>query len=167
MDNTKILFVCLGNICRSPAAQGVMEKLVENENLEDLIEVDSAGTIAYHQGESADPRMMKHAAQRGYNLTSIARKFDPETDFDSADYIVAMDNENYKDILTMDYIGKYRKKIFKMTQFSREIKTGEVPDPYYKGAIGFEYVLDILEDSCRGLLERIKDEIGTEPEGKN
>ena len=167
MDKTKILFVCLGNICRSPAAQGVMEKLVKEDNLEELIEVDSAGTIAYHVGESADPRMTEHAARRGYDLTSIARKFNPETDFDSADYIIAMDNENYKDILGMDYIGKYRNKIYKMTQFCRKIKTSEVPDPYYKGAEGFEYVLDILEDSCRGLLERIKDEIGSELEGKD
>lgn len=167
MGKIKIIFVCLGNICRSPAAQGVMEKLIKEEKLEDFVEVDSAGTIAYHHGESADSRMIKHASRRSYELTSIARKFNPQKDFDDADYIVTMDNENYKDVLEMDYTGKYRNKIYKMTQFSRKIKAPEVPDPYYKGAEGFEYVLDILEDACGGLLERIKDEVNSEPEGKD
>jgi len=92
MTKKKILFVCLGNICRSPAAEGIMKKLVEEKDLHNLIEVDSAGTMGYHTGEGADPRMKRHAKNRGYDLTSIARRFDPKKDFLDFDYIVTMDN---------------------------------------------------------------------------
>ncbi len=164
MTNKKILFVCMGNICRSPAAEGIMTSLVKKNNLEKSIEVDSAGTIAYHEGEGADPRMKKHAANRGYDLTSVARKFNPEIDFEKFDYIVTMDDENYFNILALDPESKFIDKLHKMVEFSSEPDVTEVPDPYYGGSKGFETVLDILEDSCSNLLEKIKED--AEPENK-
>jgi len=162
MKKKKVLFVCLGNICRSPSAETVLKKLIKDENLEDKIEVDSSGTIDYHEGEPSDPRMQKHAAKRGYALDHIARKINPEKDFVESDYIVTMDNEIYTDVIALDTQNKFRKKIFKMSQFSGKIQFQEVPDPYYKGAEGFEEVLDILEDACKVLLEKIKDDIKSE-----
>ncbi len=153
----KILFVCMGNICRSPSAEAVMKYLVEKENLTDKIFIDSAGTIGYHAGEPADPRMRKHAEKRGYNLTSIARQFRLQ-DFEEFDYIVVMDHDNYRDIRALDKENKYAHKVFKMTQFSSN-GYEEVPDPYYGGPQGFENVLDILEDSAKGLLEKVKSEL--------
>lgn len=159
MENKKILFVCMGNICRSPAAEGVMKHFVEREKLDGKIFIDSAGTIGYHAGDPADKRMIVHAAQRGYDLTSISRKFNPDTDFEKFDYIVTMDNDNYDDIKSLDRKKKYINKLYKMTEFSRNIRASEVPDPYYSGSEGFERVLDILEDACEGLLQKVKDDI--------
>jgi protein-tyrosine phosphatase len=155
----KILFVCMGNICRSPAAEGVMQKMVRDNGLTDKIYVDSAGTIGYHSGERADSRMIKHAKKRGYELLSISRQFDPGRDFDEFDYIIAMDNINFGDLLQMDHKNKYSSKIFKMTAFCTKIKADIVPDPYYGGEQGFETVLDIVEDGCTTLIEKIKKEL--------
>ena len=162
MMNKKILFVCMGNICRSPAAEGIMNTLIKKNNLEKFIQVDSAGTIAYHTDEGADPRMKKQAAKRGYDLTSVARKFDPENDFESFDYIVTMDDENYFNVLELDPDGKYIDKIHKMAEFSSYVDVSEVPDPYFGGSKGFEIVLDILEDSCTNLLKKIKEDAESE-----
>ncbi|HUX93999.1 MAG TPA: low molecular weight protein-tyrosine-phosphatase [Ignavibacteriaceae bacterium] len=159
MTKKKILFVCLGNICRSPAAEGIMHGFIKSEGLENQIEVDSAGTMGYHTGEKADPRMRKHASQRGYDLTSLARRFNPEKDFRNFDYIVTMDNQNYEDVISMDRKNEYSSKILKMAQFCKTHKVNEVPDPYYSGSEGFENVLDILEDGCNNLLTKIKDEL--------
>ena len=159
MKNKRVLFVCMGNICRSPAAEGIMKHLVSSQNLDNKIFVDSAGTIGYHAGEPADSRMIEHAAGRGYNLTSISRKFNPRTDFDNFDYIVTMDDDNYEDIKSLDRKKLYGDKLFKMTDFSKSIHVSEVPDPFYSGSDGFERVLDILEDACKGLLDKVKDEI--------
>ena len=159
MSKKKILFVCLGNICRSPAAEGIMHKMIKSEGLENQIEVDSAGTMGYHTGEKADPRMRKHASQRGYDLTSLARRFSPDKDFKEFDYIVTMDNQNYEDIISMDYKNEYSSKVLKMSNFCKVHKIDEVPDPYYSGSEGFEKVLDILEDGCKNLLVRIKNEL--------
>lgn len=153
----KVLFVCLGNICRSPSAEGVMKKIVEQENMENDIYVDSAGTGAWHVGEPADGRMKRHAIKRGYNLTSVARQFEKE-DFEKFDYIVAMDKQNFRDIISKDPATKYRSKVSMMTDYCRTTNVDEVPDPYYGGPQGFERVLDILEDACQGLLEKIKQE---------
>lgn len=153
----KVIFVCLGNICRSPSGEAVMNALIEKEGLSDKIICDSAGTIGYHTGEKADPRMRKHASKRGYDLTSIARKFDIE-DFEDFDYIIAMDRSNYTDLLEMDKNSNYVNKISMMTSYCTEFDDTEVPDPYYGGPQGFEHVLDLLEDAARGLLERIKSE---------
>jgi len=155
----KILFVCMGNICRSPAAEGIMKKLVKQNNLDDIIEVDSAGTISYHTGEKPDPRMTSFAKKRGYELDSIARHFTPSSDFMKFDYIVTMDDDNYNYVKSFDPFGKYSNKIFRMTSFSKEFDVDEVPDPYYGSSSGFENVLDIIENSTKGLLEKVLDDI--------
>lgn len=149
----------MGNICRSPAAEGVFRKLVESEKLGNEIEIDSAGTIGYHTGELPDARMRKHATQRGYELTSRARQFNPAIDFDYFDYIVTMDDDNISDITNLDKRGIYKSKIFKMCDFSSDKSIKEVPDPYYGGSDGFEFVLDLLEDSTKNLLEKIKTDV--------
>ena len=154
-----VIFVCLGNICRSPSAEGVMKHLIKEQNLENEIFVDSAGTIAYHTGDKADERMIKHALKRGYDLTSIARRFVPRKDLIKFDYIIAMDNENYNDLIGFDIQNKFANKIFRIVDFCRNVKAKEVPDPYYGGDAGFELVLDILEDACKGLLDKIKNDL--------
>lgn len=138
-----------------------MNSLIEKKGLSGKIECDSAGTIAYHAGEAADPRMKKHALKRGYNLTSIARKFTAE-DFEKFDYIVAMDRSNYTDILALDKEAKFVDKISMMTNYCTEHDDEEVPDPYYGGPQGFEHVLDLLEDATAGLLEKIKEDFPEE-----
>ena len=162
MKKKKVLFVCLGNICRSPSAEAIFKKFVKDENLQDLIEVDSCGTIDYHQGETPDKRMQLYASKRGFKLDHIARMFNPKKDFTEQDYIIAMDNEIYKDINRFDEKKNFSEKIFRMSQFSGRIKFDEVVDPYYSGPEGFERVLDVLEDSCKILLGRIKNEIRSE-----
>lgn len=155
MKPNKIVFVCLGNICRSPSAEGVFKHIVEHHGLSGQFEIDSAGTQAYHVGEGADKRMISHAAKRGYKLTSIARKFNPNTDFDYFDLIIGMDNENISVLKSKTRTAADIQKIHKMTDFRKEYKYDEIPDPYYGGAEGFELVLDLLEDSCEGLLEKL------------
>ena len=150
----RILFVCLGNICRSPAAEGIMEKKAEGRS----IEIDSAGTAGYHIGSLPDARMRSHASKRGYPLNSRARKFNPDVDFEKFDMIIAMDKENLRDLEMMDREKRYRGKLSLMTDYCQKIKAGEVPDPYYEGPEGFEYVLDILEDACDGLLKKLEHE---------
>ena len=158
MDKTKILFVCLGNICRSPSAEAVMKGILEKEGLDGNFEIDSAGTAAWHEGEPADPRMQVHARKRGYNLTSISRPVRPEVDFDKFDFIIAMDDQNMRDLKRMAQKEEHHKKLFMMTDFAKEFSYKSVPDPYYGGDEGFELVLDLLEDSCSGLLEKVTDE---------
>jgi low molecular weight protein-tyrosine phosphatase len=159
MDKIKILFVCMGNICRSPAAEGIMKSMAEKAKINDKLEIGSAGTIAYHIGEEPDPRMKYHAAGRGYFLKSKARKFNRKTDFETYDYIITMDNDIFSEIKKLDPYNIYETKIHKMTEYSRLIKVDEVPDPYMGGPEGFVKVLDILVDACRGLLIRIQDEL--------
>ncbi len=154
----KLLFVCMGNICRSPAAEGAMRSLVDKEGLASQIICDSAGTIGYHVGAPPDHRMTEHALNRGLKLQHAARKF-IKADFERFDYILAMDKSNYRDILSLDLEGKYSQKVFMMTDFCRSIKADEVPDPYYGGATGFELVLDIVCDGAQGLLEKVKKEL--------
>lgn len=154
-EKKKILFVCLGNICRSPSAEAVFTGMVENRGLSGRFDIDSAGTGAWHAGQPADKRMQKHAIKRGYNLTSIARQFDPLHDFDYFDMIVAMDDENVMELKRLARSESDRKKISKMTDFSKEWQYNEVPDPYYGGDEGFELVLDLLEDACEGLLDKL------------
>ncbi|MBU1097967.1 MAG: low molecular weight phosphotyrosine protein phosphatase [Bacteroidetes bacterium] len=151
----KILFVCMGNICRSPSGEAVMNGVIDKAGLSDLIKCDSAGTIAYHEGEKADSRMKRHALRRGFNLTSTARKI-RFNDFERFDYIITMDKANYADVLAMDTTNEYSNKVSMMTDYCTKYDADEVPDPYYGGPEGFEYVLDLLEDACAGLLEKIK-----------
>ena len=156
MDEMKkrILFVCLGNICRSPAAEAVLKKMAAGRNLTLPLEIDSAGTGGWHQGEPADERMQEHASRRGYTLTHLARKFNPDVDFDYFDLIIGMDDENIRSLRSLARNETDRKKIGKMTDYSRFYSYTSVPDPYYGGEEGFELVLDLLEDACEVLLAR-------------
>lgn len=151
----KILFVCLGNICRSPAADGIMHAMVEKDGLAERYEIDSAGTYGGHAGELPDPRMREAAYARGYLLTHRSRQFRSD-DFDRFDMIMVMDDSNYDKVCrlapTPEALGKVRRTADYCTRF----KIDHVPDPYYEGHEGFEYVLDILEDACRNLLTEIE-----------
>lgn len=135
-----------------------MKSLILNNNLQNEISVDSAGTISYHTGESPDSRMLKHAAQKGYELNHKARKFNPNSDFIEFDYILTMDDQNYKDIKKLDKRNLYSTKIYKIADFSSDPKVKSVPDPYNGGPEAFDNVIDILMDACSNLLNKIKDE---------
>lgn len=152
---TKILFVCLGNICRSPSAEAVFKGLVEKKNENEFFEIDSAGTSDYHEGQPADERMMKHAIKRNYKLTSISRPFLPDSDFDKFDMIIAMDKQNLNDLRFMVRNRNDLNKLSLMTDYCSRYHHDHVPDPYYGGSDGFELVLDILEDASEGLYEKI------------
>ncbi len=158
MDKTKILFVCLGNICRSPSAEAVMQALIEKESLEHKISIDSAGITGYHAGDPADDRMQRHAIQRGFHLSSVSRQVQSPKDFNEFDYVIGMDNQNISDLQDLAQNQNHLAKISKMTDYCTRHNNTSVPDPYYGGAAGFELVLDILEDACEGLLEHIKNE---------
>ncbi len=152
----KLLFVCMGNICRSPSAEAVMNAYIAKAGLSGKVVCDSAGTIAYHAGEPADARMQQHAIKRAYRLTSISRQITPD-DFIKFDYVIAMDDENLRDMNPFIPDKKLSQKISRMTDYCSQNNPGFVPDPYYGGAAGFEEVLDILEDACEGLLNTICD----------
>jgi len=152
MIGKQLLFVCLGNICRSPGAEAVMNAKIKTEGLERMVFCDSAGIIGFHAGEPADARMRKHALKRGYALTSLSRQVNPDSDFDRFDMIIGMDDQNIKDLNALARTDEDRKRIFRMTDFSTQSKYKHVPDPYYTGSEGFELVLDLLEDACDGLI---------------
>lgn len=154
MKKIKILFVCLGNICRSPSAEAVMKDLVKKAGLEKEIEIDSAGLTAYHEGEKADSRMRAHATRRGYTLESISRPV-RAADFFDFDVIVGMDDSNIDKLQVLAPDEESMNKICRMTDFARKFSYDHIPDPYYSGAEGFELVLDLLEDSCDGLLQTL------------
>ncbi len=153
-----LLFVCLGNICRSPSAEAVMNSLIEKANQTALFTCDSAGIIGHHAGSKADSRMQAHAARRLYKLTSLSRQFKAETDFDTFDLIIGMDDQNIKDLRAQARNNEDLKKIVKMTDYcSKFTHYTTVPDPYYGGEAGFELVLDLLEDACAGLLNHLNE----------
>ena len=151
-----VLFVCLGNICRSPAAEAVFKEFVNREGFAEQIMCDSAGIAGYHVGESADRRMQSCAMRHGYKLTSFARKFNPARDFKDFDFIVGMDDSNISDLKRLSNNVEELSKIYKMTDFCSAKGLYEVPDPYYGGIDGFELVIRILEDACENLFEKIK-----------
>lgn len=153
----KILFVCLGNICRSPAAEEVMRQLVCKAGLEDRIRIDSAGTYGGHAGNKSDPRMRHAAEMRGYHITHRSRQITFD-DFGKHDLIVVMDDSNYDNVRRLAPDTASVRKIHRMSEFFRNTPYDHVPDPYYEGAEGFELVLDLLEDSCAELLETIRKE---------
>ncbi|WP_250395328.1 low molecular weight protein-tyrosine-phosphatase [Synechococcus sp. MU1655] len=150
----KVLFVCLGNICRSPAAEGVFLHLIEQRQLTDQFLVDSAGTGGWHVGNPADRRMQAAARRRGIHLPSRARQLELG-DLKSFDHILAMDQDNLHNVSSMaNELGpRSTAKIRLMLSHARRSDTLEVPDPYYGGDQGFEHVLDLLEDACEGLIE--------------
>ncbi len=153
---TKILFVCLGNICRSPAAEAVFKDLAQRQGFADSFEVDSAGTSGHHCGQRADSRMVQTAANRNLFITSVSRKFEPK-DFRKFDHIVVMDESNYQNLVHLDLNQEYIQKITKLTDYCSYKFAGisEVPDPYYGGPAGFNNVLDIVEDACQNLIKEI------------
>lgn len=150
----RVLFVCLGNICRSPAAHAVMEKLVREHGYWDQIEVDSAGTMGYHSGEPCDSRMDQELRSRGYRCTHLARRVAPG-DFDKFDYVLAMDRENLSNLQRMVRGTGQESKVSLLLDHCADAGTCEVPDPYYGGRRGFEQVVDLVEKGCEALLEKI------------
>ncbi len=152
---TRILFVCLGNICRSPTAHCVMKAILAERPELKHIKIDSAGILSVHQGELPDERMRQHASKRGYNLTHLSRPVCVE-DFDDFDLILGMDDRNISDLMELAPTIEDEKKIKRMTDFAIETTMDYVPDPYYGGSQGFELVLDLLEDCCKGLANALK-----------
>ena len=145
----KILFVCLGNICRSPTAEAVMRKLAEARGL--VIEIDSAGTAAYHIGKSPDARSQQVALKRGINMSGQRARKVAENDFYEFDFILAMDKANYRDLLAIKPSNASADVLLFLNEFG-SMGYDEVPDPYYGGEQGFELVLDLLEDACEQFL---------------
>ena len=153
---TRLLFVCLGNICRSPAAHAVMQAVVEREGLQSQIEIDSAGTYGGHAGDLPDARMRAAAKPRGYSLTHRARQFNEE-DFYDFDMIVVMDDYNYEDMSRLAPDREYLDKLYRMAEFMTEFPDYHyVPDPYYEGVEGFHLVIKMLENGCREILKHIQ-----------
>ena len=151
----RILFVCLGNICRSSTAEAVMKHLVREAGREAEFEIDSAGILSYHRGELPDPRMRAHAARRGYQLTHRSRPVCTD-DFLHFDLIIGMDDRNLDDLRDRAPSPEACAKIHRMTDYCQRYTWADhVPDPYYGGAEGFEHVLDLLEDACSGLLQQL------------
>ena len=151
---TRLLFVCLGNICRSPSAENIMNHLLEQRGLTSQVSCDSAGTSSYHIGSPPDSRMNAAAKKRGIQLVGSARQFTAD-DFEEFDLILAMDDSNYRNILALDTAGQYRSKVKRMCDFCQQHPDREVPDPYYGGADGFDYVINLLMDACNGLLKEL------------
>ena len=155
MENKKkILFICLGNICRSSAAEEIMRQKLMNAGKENEVVVDSAGLIDYHEGEKSDPRMLSHAYLRGYRITHLSRPISRK-DFQTQDLIIGMDDRNIMRLRQMARDENELSKIHKMTEYSQQYSPDYIPDPYYGSDSAFEHVLDLIEDACNGLLEAL------------
>jgi protein-tyrosine phosphatase len=155
MSKIKVLFVCMGNICRSPTAEGVFSQKLKEAGLQDIIEVDSAGTHAYHIGEAPDPRARKSALRRGVDLDHLRARRAVAEDFERFDYVLAMDRDNLDALAAIcPYGSEYKLQLF--LSYAPNLETDEVPDPYYGGAMGFERVLDMVEEAANGLLQDIQ-----------
>ncbi len=154
MSPASVLFVCLGNICRSPTAEGVFRALVESRGLADSIHVDSAGTSNWHIGEPPDPRAIEAARLRGIDLTDLRGRQAIARDFSEFDYVIAMDHENY-DNLSRLATPEQATKLHLFLEFAEGASEIEVPDPYFGGAGGFPHVLDLIENASEGLLNHI------------
>lgn len=153
--NTRVLFVCMGNICRSPMAEGVFRHLVAQAGLQDVVTVESAGTHAFHEGEAPDKRAQVAVEKRGYSIADLkARKVSGEL-FDQYDLILAMDWDNLS-VLQQVAPRPGQHKIQLLMRFATDHESATIPDPYYGGQGGFEQVLDYIEDACAGLLEVAK-----------
>jgi protein-tyrosine phosphatase len=153
----KVLFVCLGNICRSPTAEGVFTKLVRDRGLEGRIEIDSAGTGAWHVGESPDKRAQAEARKRGIDISGLRARAVHPSDFTTFDYIVAMDQDNYDD-LRAKCPEDQQHRLHRHLAFAEGVRERSVPDPYYGGVDGFRHVYDLVEAGAEGLLKRIEEE---------
>ena len=161
MKKTKVLFVCMGNICRSPTAEGVFRHIADQSELADTIETDSAGTHAYHIGEPPDRRAQSTAVSRGVDISDLRARRVSHTDFELFDYIIAMDRDNLSGLLDL-CPNQHRDKVRLFLSFAEQLTETEVPDPYYGGKQGFERVFDMVEAAAIGLLEEIKETRSTE-----
>ncbi len=153
-DRTSVLFVCLGNICRSPLAEGIFDHLVHEAGLDERFDIDSAGTGAWHVGERPDARAAMVATKQGVELDSRARQI-TDDDLDRFDYVIVMDHENLRNVRRMADASDSDVEVHLLREFDEE-EGDEVPDPYYGGASGFETVYEMLHRSCQTLLERLK-----------
>ena len=158
MDMSKkvsVLFVCLGNICRSPTAHGVFRQMVRNAGLEEVIEIDSAGTAAFHIGKSPDGRSTQVAKGRGIEMADLRARQVDFGDFYQYDYVLAMDDANYSNLKDLA-LPEHYEKVQMFLDYSDEFSETEVPDPYYGGPQGFDHVFDLVESASNGLLDHIK-----------
>lgn len=160
----RILFVCMGNICRSPAAEVIFHEMVEKAGLEGQVKIDSAGTAGYHQGAPPDRRMISSLVRRGYSVFGHARQIKPE-DLANFDLILTMDEDNLHELKTMAGSNQYLNKIRLLSDFFCLHKEKEVPDPYYGGVAGFEYIVDLLEDGCQNLLKDVMKKVTPATQG--
>lgn len=154
-NTIRVLMVCMGNICRSPTAEGVFRSVIEQAGLQDQVEVDSAGTHAYHIGESPDGRSQQAAVRRGYDLSAQRARRVTAQDFEEFDYVLAMDSDNYHGLERL-CAPEHRHKLYRFLEFAPELGVQDVPDPYYGGGSGFEGVLDLVEAASMGLLEELR-----------
>lgn len=153
----KVLFVCTGNICRSPTAEGIFRHYVEEQGLSKHIHIDSAGLLDYHEGDGADHRTQAHAKKRGFDLSQIISRPIIRDDFKEYDYLIAMDGSHLQAMVELCPENLKESRVIKlMLDYSKKWKGQGVPDPYYTGEDGFELVLDMIEESCKVLLEEIK-----------
>jgi protein-tyrosine phosphatase len=155
MKPISVLFVCMGNICRSPTAHGVLRHKVKSLGLHDFVTVDSAGTHNYHPGSPPDERSQEHATKRGYDLSDLRARQIRKSDFETFDHILVMDWDNLS-LIQEKCPPQHQKKVRRFTEFCQEFDSPVVPDPYYGGAQGFEHVLDLIEDASDGLLRQLK-----------
>lgn len=156
MKKIRVLFVCMGNICRSPTAEGVFTALIENEGLFDQFVIDSAGTHAYHVGEAPDLRAQKAAKDRGVSLSDLRARKVVFGDYDDFDYLLAMDSDNF-DILMSACPPDSQSKVKLFLDYAPHLEASEVPDPYYGGQYGFERVLDMVEEASAGFLQTLRE----------
>jgi protein-tyrosine phosphatase len=152
----RVLFVCMGNICRSPTAEGVFRKLVAQSAHNGAIDIDSAGTHGYHEGEPPDPRSISHAAKRGIDISGLRARKIVSADFSRFDYVVAMDENNHRQLMAA-CPSRFQHKISLLMEWSDDEEALEVPDPYYGEGNGFEVVLDLVQSGCEGLLDGLAD----------
>ena len=155
----RILFICMGNICRSPTAEGVFRHQIAGAGLAEQVVIDSAGTHNYHPGEAPDRRSQRHAEQRGYDLSMIRARQLTDEDFHQFDLLLVMDWDNLA-LAESRCPPEHRRKLRRLTEFCTTLEATVVPDPYYDGEAGFEYVLDLIEDAGQGLLQHVRQKIG-------
>ena len=155
-EKRSILFVCMGNICRSPAAEIIFRKLAHDAGLSDQLYIDSAGTINYHTGNPPDPRMSESLASRGYHIQGLARQVKTD-DLDRFDLILAMDEDNLADVRALDTKHEHSDKIRAFVEYLENHDAPHIPDPYYGGQKGFDRVIELLEDGCGGLLGQLQE----------